>query len=145
MTDAPRLTESPVDVIQKRNRFVVMAGWLDVPHLTPEMIAQEGASIPPHELEARSTGKPSLGVGAIYPIPESEFVVDPFEIRDWMPQCYALDVGWKRTAAIWGAHDPQSDTWYLYSEHYRGQAEPAIHATAIRARGHWIPGLIDPA
>ena len=30
-------------------------------------------------------------------------------------------------------------------EHYRGQAEPAIHAQAINARGKWIPGVIDPA
>jgi hypothetical protein len=145
MTDTPRLTESPIDVIQKRSRFVVMAGWSDVPHITEEMIRQEAANISPHELEARSTGKPSLGKGAIYPVPESEFVCDPFEIPEWMPVCYALDVGWKRTAALWGAHDPQTDIWYLYSEHYRGQAEPAIHAQAIRARGAWIPGVIDPA
>ncbi|MGO9255776.1 MAG: hypothetical protein ACLQU1_05680 [Bryobacteraceae bacterium] len=46
-------------------------------------------------------------------------------------------------AAIWGAHDPQSDVLYLWSEYY-GEADPAIHAAAIRARGEWIPGLIDP-
>ena len=34
---------------------------------------------------------------------------------------------------------------YLYSEHYRGQGEPASHAQAIRARGAWIPGVIDPS
>jgi hypothetical protein len=33
---------------------------------------------------------------------------------------------------------------YLYSEHYRGEAEPAVHAEAIRARGKWIAGVIDP-
>jgi hypothetical protein len=33
----------------------------------------------------------------------------------------------------------------LYSEHYRGQAEPAIHAQSVLARGEWIPGVIDPA
>lgn len=131
--------------IEKRSRFVVMAGWNDVPHLTPEMIAEETAGIPPHEIEARSLGKPSLGSGAIYPVPESEFLIDPFPIPEWMTQAYALDVGWKRTAALWGAHDRDSDIVYLYSEHYRGQAEPAIHAQAIRARGLWIPGVIDPA
>jgi hypothetical protein len=34
---------------------------------------------------------------------------------------------------------------YLYSEHYQGQGEPALHAHAIRARGAWIPGVIDPS
>lgn len=142
MTD-PILGGAPA--IEKRSRFVVMAGWNNVPHLTPEMIADEIAGIPPHEVEARSLGKPSLGQGAIYPVPESEFLCDPFEIPDWMPQGYALDVGWKRTAALWGAHDRDNDVVYLYGEHYRGQAEPAIHAQAIKARGQWIPGVIDPA
>jgi hypothetical protein len=56
-----------------------------------------------------------------------------------------MDVGWNKTAAVFGALDQQSDTLYLYSEHYRGQAEPAIHAEAINARGRGIPGVIDPA
>ncbi len=128
-----------------RTRFVMMAGWNDAPHLTDDMKREEAAGIPPHELDARSKGIPSLGTGAVYPVPESEFVVDPFIIPDWMPQCYALDVGWKRTAALWGAHDRDNDIVFLYGEHYRGQAEPAIHAQAIRARGVWIPGVIDPA
>lgn len=131
--------------IEKRTRFVVMAGWGDVPHLTAEQIKQETAGIPPHEIEARSLGKPSLGSGAIYPVPESEFVIDPFVIPEWMRQAYGLDVGWKRTAAIWGALDVDTDILYLYSEHYRGMAEPPIHAAGIRSRGLWIPGVIDPA
>lgn len=146
MADTPSLSSgSPEEVIAKRSRFVVMAGWSDVPHITPAMIEEERARIPPHEFEARSLGKPSLGQGAVYPVPETEFVCDPFIIPDWMPQCYALDVGWKRTAALWGAWDRDNDVVYLYGEHYRGQAEPAIHAQAIRARGVWIPGVIDPA
>lgn len=144
MTD-PSLQSTPEEQIQKRTRFVVMAGWNDVPHLTPEMIEEEKAHIPPHEFEARSLGKPSLGRGAIYPVPESDFVCDPFVIPDYMPQAYALDVGWKRTAALWGAHDRDNDVVYLYGEYYRGSAEPAIHAQAIRARGVWIPGVVDPA
>lgn len=143
MNDQPILGGEPVK--EKRSRFVVMAGWSDVPHLTPEMIAEESAGIPPHEIDARSKGIPSLGQGAIYPVPESEILCDPFVIPDWMPQCYALDVGWKRTAALWGAWNRDDDIVYLYAEHYRGQAEPAIHAQAINARGKWIPGVVDPA
>ena len=56
-----------------------------------------------------------------------------------------MDVGWKRTAVVWGARDPGSGVMYLYSEHYQGQGEPASHALAIRGRGDWIPGVIDPA
>lgn len=143
MSDQPILGGDPPK--EKRSRFVVMAGWDDVPHLTEEMKAEEAANIPPNEIDARRKGIPSLGQGAVYPVPESEILCDPFVIPDWMPQLYSLDVGWKRTAALWGAHDRDSDIIYLYSEHYRGQAEPAIHAQAIKARGLWIPGVIDPA
>ena len=33
----------------------------------------------------------------------------------------------------------------LYDEHYQGQGEPASHAEAIKARGAWMAGVIDPA
>jgi hypothetical protein len=34
---------------------------------------------------------------------------------------------------------------HLYDEHYRSETAPEIHAAAIRQRGSWIPGRIDPA
>lgn len=126
-------------------KYVVQSGWDDAPHLSPEARAELEGAYPPHERDARIRGIPQLGAGAIYPVPESEIVVHPFELPVLWRRVYALDVGWNRTAAIWGAHDTQSDVIYLYSEHYRSQAEPAIHAEAIRARGKWIPGVIDPA
>ena len=33
-----------------------------------------------------------------------------------------MDVGWKMTAATWGAWDRENDVLYLYSEYRRGQA-----------------------
>jgi hypothetical protein len=102
-------------------------------------------SISPHQLDARMNGNPSLGAGAIYPVPEEDFVIDPFQIPAWFPRLYGLDVGWKKTAAIWLAHDRDTDIVYAYSEHYRGQAEAPVHAKGIRLRGDWIPGVIDTA
>ena len=127
------------------SKYLVMAGWNDVPHLDEKAKAELRESTPPHLRDAREFGKPSLGSGAIYPIPESEIVCDPFQVPGHWPMVYALDVGWKRTAAIWGAWDRESDIVYLWSEHYRGNAEPSIHADAIRSRADWIPGVIDPA
>lgn len=126
-------------------KYVVQATWQDVPHISEEAKAALLASIPPHERDARTRGVPQLGAGAIYPVPESEIVVRPFEIPDHWRHAFALDVGWNRTAALWGAVEDETDTVWLYAEHYRGQAEPAIHAAAIRARGPWIPGVVDPA
>lgn len=127
------------------SKFVVMATWDDAPHLSEEVKKELWNSIPPFQRDARSKGVPQLGSGAIYPMPESDFVVDDFPIPDHWPRAYALDVGWNRTAALWGATNPDTKVTYFYSEHYKGQAEPIIHATAIKDRGEWIPGVIDPA
>ncbi|AXY22819.1 Terminase-like family protein [Komagataeibacter saccharivorans] len=127
------------------SRWVGTCTWDDVPHLSAEQKEDLLRDLPPYQRDARSKGVPQLGSGAIYPVPESDIVCAPFDIPTFWPRAYALDVGWNRTAAIWGAHDRDSDTLYLYSEHYRGQAEPAVHAEAIRARGAWMNGTIDPA
>lgn len=125
--------------------YVQMMTWDDAPHLTQAVKDELWKSIPPYQRDARSKGIPQLGSGAIYPIGESEIVCEPFEIPAHWPRVYGLDVGWNRTAAIWLAHDRESQTIYAYAEHYRGQAEPSVHAAAIRARGEWIQGVVDPA
>ncbi|MCH8505367.1 MAG: hypothetical protein LAT50_13710 [Ectothiorhodospiraceae bacterium] len=127
------------------SRAVVMVGWEDVPHLSAKDQAELERSIPPHQRDARKKGVPSLGAGAIYPVPEEDIKVAPFPIPAHWPRCFGFDVGWNRTAAIWGAIDRESNTVYLYSEHYRGKAEPSVHAASMRKRGVWIPGAIDPA
>lgn len=127
------------------SRSLTTCGWDDVPHLDEKTKAELLAATPPYLRDARSKGIPSLGAGAIYPIPESEITVPFFVIPDYWPRAYALDVGWNRTAALWGAWDPNDWICYLYAVHYRGQAEPSVHADAVKARGSWINGVIDPA
>lgn len=131
--------------ISDGTKYVLMATWDDAPHLTEETKQKLLLSIPPFQRDARSKGVPQLGAGAIYPVPESDIVVADFPIPDHWPRAYGMDVGWNRTACPWGALDRETDTLYLYSEHYRGQAEPIIHTQSIKARGDWIPGVIDPA
>lgn len=127
------------------SRFCVIATWDDVPHLTAEQKQELWDSVPPHEREARAKGIPTMGAGAIYPVEEERYLCDHIDIPIYWPKAFGMDVGWNRTAAIGGAWDRQSDVVYVYSEHYMGQAEPSIHADAIKARGDWIPGAIDPA
>lgn len=126
-------------------KHVTMCGWDDVPHLDKQTKDELLASTPRHLRDARSKGIPSLGAGAIYPFEESEISVPPFRIPAYFRKGYALDVGWNKTAAIFGALDGDTDILYLYSEHYRGEEEPVIHAKAIQARGAWMQGVIDPA
>ncbi len=127
------------------SRICVQATWDDVPHLSEVAKREMLEAMPLHQRDARSKGIPQLGSGAIYPISEADIVCDPFEIPVHFRKAYGLDVGWNRTAAIWTAVDGDNDVAYLYAEHYRGQAEPAVHVQAIKAHGDWIPGVIDPA
>lgn len=129
----------------KGSKFIVTATWDDAPHLSTAAKEKLWNSIPPFQRDARSKGVPQLGAGAIFPVPESDVVVSDFEIPAHWPRAYGLDVGWNRTAGVWGALDRDSDVLYITAEHYRGQAEPSIHAAGIRAKGEWIPGVIDPA
>lgn len=126
-------------------RYVGTCTWDDVPHLTQKQRDELMEGIPPYQRDARSKGVPQLGSGAIYPVAESDIVCDAFGIPTFWPRAYGLDVGWNRTAAIWGAHDREAEIVYLYAEHYRGQAEPVVHVDGIRSRGAWMTGAIDPA
>lgn len=127
------------------SRYVVTAGWEHVPHLDAKAQEELRDSTPPHLRDARSKGEPTMGAGAIYPIPISDIEVKPFAIPYGWKKGFALDVGWNRTACLWGAQHPADGTLYLYSEHYKGQALPIVHAAAIKTRGAWIKGCIDPA
>lgn len=127
------------------NRFCLTMGWQDVPHLSEEQKQSMLAALPPHQRDARSKGIPQLGAGAIYPLSEADIIISDIEIPVHWPKVFSLDCGWNRTAAVWGAVNRETDVLYIYSEYYRSQAEPAIHAQAIQSRGEWIPGVIDPA
>lgn len=127
------------------SKYLVTAGWDNAPHLDAESKRKMLASTPPYLRKARSEGVPSIGSGAIYPVEPEDYLVDPFAIPDYWLRAYGMDVGWNRTAVVWGAWDRDADIVYLTSEHYRGQAEAPIHATAIKARGDWMHGVIDPA
>lgn len=127
------------------SRALITAGWDHVPHLDEAAKRELLEETPPYLREARSMGKPSLGAGAIYPISETFIRCDPFRIPDYWPRAYALDVGWNWTAALWGAWDRETNTLYLYAEYLAGESLPQVHADAIKSRGLWIPGVIDPA
>lgn len=124
---------------------VTTAGWDDVPHISPAERASLLQSIPPHQVDARTKGVPMLGSGAIYPIDEREIAVAPFQIPTYWPRGYGFDVGWNWTAAAWFAHNLDTDVIYLYDAYKHAKAEPVIHAAAIKARGEWMEGEIDPA
>ena len=127
-------------------RYYVNCSWEQAPHLSQDEIQQLEAALHPHQREARRRGIPSLGSGLIYPVEESKYVVEPFAIPKHWKRVFGMDVGFNHpTAVVWLALDPESNVSYIYSEHKLAGAEPAVHAEAIKARGDWIPGVIDSA
>jgi len=124
---------------------LTIATWDDAPHLSEKDKTELMASLPPHQRDARSKGVPALGSGAVFQIPEDAIKCAPFEIPLHFKRLYGFDVGWNNTAVAWGAFDPETDTVYVTHTYKRGQAEPAVHAQAIKQRGAWIIGAIDPA
>ena len=127
------------------SKAVLQIGWDDAPWLDEETKARLLDDTPEHLREARRTGAPAMGSGNVYTAPVEKVMVDPFEIPESWPRLYALDVGWNKTAGVWGALDPNTDTLYFYDEHYVGQELPSTHAAAVKGKGEWIPGVIDPA
>lgn len=129
-------------------KSIVMAGWDDAPHLGTDEKNELLGSCEPHLRESRSKGIPNLGSGAIFPINVADIEIEGFQIKPWFKRCYGLDVGWKYTAAVWGALDPDTDVLYLYDCYKMEKAEPEIHAAAIKRRDvkntNWV-GAIDPA
>ena len=135
---------SLMDKAQENSASQVTATWDDGPHLTESDKLELWKSIPPYQRDARSKGIPQLGSGAIYQVPEDDIIVQPFQIPPHWKIAYGMDVGWNWTACAWIAHDVENDVMYLYGEYKKGQAEPAVHASAIKQRGD-MTGAIDPA
>lgn len=123
--------------------ITIHCAWDDVPHLDPQWMRDTIAITPPYMRDARRRGIPSAGIGKVYPVEESEFVINPIPLAAHWRRCLAFDHGYFNTACIWLAYDKDSDVAYLYSEYKRGEVPLEMHAMAIKARGDWIPGVGD--
>jgi len=82
------------------HKYLVRCAWSDVPHLTDDAKERMRADSLPYLADARENGNPSLGAGAIYPIPRDRLVIPPMDIPDFWPRAYGMDVGWNMTAAV---------------------------------------------
>lgn len=128
------------------DKVVVQASWDDAPHLDPAEIARLQQSLRPYEIEARSKGIPALGRGKVFPVPEDDIFIAPFDIPPHFAKVYGLDFGWSNpTACVWAAHDRDNDIVYIYDCYSASEQPPAVHAAAILARGSGLHGVCDPA
>lgn len=130
------------------SRAVIQATWNDVPHLSEAAkkdLYDTVVRLHPHQADARTKGTPSLGAGVIYPFPEEQLKVVPFEIPPHFKRAFGLDadagVGW--TAIVWGAFDPTTQVLYITDVYKSSFREIGVHIQALETRGRWIPGVGD--
>lgn len=143
MTD---VCETLLDVDSKgaASRTVITIGWNDAPHLTPEVIEEMEAQFPPHEIEARKNGTPTVGRGKIYPFNDDIYIA-PIEIAKHWLKAYGMDFGWNNTACAFGAYDADTDIWYIYGEYKEGGKDVAEHVVNINRVVRGFDGVCDPA
>jgi phage terminase large subunit-like protein len=120
--------------------FSFNATWDDAPHLGEDEKRRLEQSYPQHEREVRSRGIPIVGSGLIYPTPDEEIEIEPFEIPDYFRKIVGIDFGIDHPfAAVWVAYDADEDVVYVYDCYKTSGQTAAYHADCIGARGDWIP------
>lgn len=125
-------------------KYVVGCTIDDVPHIDDKYREDYKKSIPEHQRSARLRGEPGIGSGAVYPIDEDLYVIDYVEIHPHWPRVFALDVG-QNSAALWAAIDPNTGVMYIYDEMEWHMKEPPMIVHAIKSKGAWIKGVVDPS
>lgn len=133
--------------IDNPKKYTVQVSSRNVPHLPKEYLESMIAELKltdPGNIEARIDGIAAMGSGRVYPIDESFVVVPQFAIPKYWKKAYGLDPGASNTAVIWIAQNPDTGVMYIYDEYKNGRVLYLLHAEAIKTRGDWIGGAIDP-
>ena len=146
----------PKSGVGPQGEYISQIQLEDVPEfiLTDEMKEGMIRTTPPHQLAARTTGIPSIGASAVYPVPIDVWTCKSFKIPGWWPRAYAVDPGIKNVGAIFATQNPETGQIYIYDE-YQTYASDAtsnlsqligITCMQIRTRllGDWMLGMADP-
>lgn len=128
-------------------KYYIQATWDDNLHLSEDTKKQLRATLKPYELEAREKGVPSVGSGLVYQVQESEFLIEPIDIKSQWACVFGMDVGFfAPTAVVFLAHDKDNDILYVYKEYSVSEKTAAQHAYSLKLMGcDWIRGVCDPA
>lgn len=139
-------TEDGCEDIASQTTYIT-ASWDDNPYLSKAEIEELVRTTPAHELEARRFGRPSLGAGKIYQIPESRIIVEPFPIPDHWHHGIGLDHGWDHPCAIttW-ARDPGTGCCYLLNTWKQSEAPiPDVASVLRQCKADRTPIFADPS
>ena len=119
----------------KPGQALITATWDDAPHMNEAKKEQLLAVYPPHERKMRSQGIPIFGSGMVFPIPEADLTIEPFEMPDYWPGIAGIDFGWAHpTAVVWMRWDREADIVYVVDCYRASQMTVPVHSAAIKAR-----------
>ncbi len=120
------------------SRHVTRAGINDVVGYlyTQEQADEILQGFPEHEREARAQGIPQLGSGRIFPVPEGDITIAPFEIPAHYAEIGGMDFGWQHPfAGVKLAIDRDADVIYLTHCYRKKEATPLIHSSTLKGWG----------
>ena len=124
----------------KESQNLYHATWDDAPHLTDDAKEEILSALPPHERDMRSKGIPVLGSGLVFPIDEESIKEEAFAIPEHWSKICGIDFGWDHPfAAVWIAHDRDTDTIHVYDTYRVSATTIQWSMHAIKKRGEWIP------
>jgi hypothetical protein len=124
------------------SKYLVMAGWNDVPHLGEQdkIELRRAFAARPHELKAREMGIPVLGSGAVFPVNEDDILIDPIPIPDNWPQIGGMDFGWDHPFAVARlAWNRDIDCLYVIADFRQSQMTPVMAKVALHTWDKWLP------
>jgi phage terminase large subunit-like protein len=144
ITMTPLMGETQIIEMFMRNtddkRQYVSMNIDEVDHISPEDKLMIINSYEEHERDARLKGIPSLGSGRVFPVPEDDIVVHPFQIPDHWYVIAGLDFGWDHpTAATKLAWDKDSDCVYVINDYSKSKEVAAMHVASLKPWGEKLP------
>ena len=123
------------------DRAMVTMTIEDALHYSAEDREKIVAGYPPHEREARAQGRPVLGSGLIFPMPEEEISVPARIFPKEFCRIRGIDFGYDHPfAAVELVHDTEGDVVYVTRAFRHRHSTPILHAATICAWGNeWVP------
>ena len=116
---------------------------LDNPYVSSPKLRRAVSHLSEASQQARLFGAFTSQSGLVYPeFDRAVHVCKPFEIPKEWPRDLAIDFGVRNPfAALWVAHDEDTDTLYVYREYFKTEKTTLENGRMIRALGARDPDL----
>lgn len=120
---------------KKEGQYVATVGWDRAPHLDEKTKEQLLAAIPHYMLSAKTQGIPNFGETQVFKVTEEEIICNPFPIPAHYRIICGVDFGIAHPfAAVFIAHNVDTDVLYVYDCYKAKDKVPAQHSHVINSK-----------